>query len=427
MGILQMSITAGLLVIAIVIIRAVGLNRLPKKMFLVLWGVVLIRLLVPVTIPIPVDFINGVAESVLPVRVTQVTWVMEQPTETVQEQALSVAPITIIWLVGMLAAFIFFSIVYFKNQKVLRYAIPIRDNTFLNKWLTEHRLMRPITIMQSDRIKSPFAVGIINPRIILPKSMNINDIQVLNHVLTHEYIHIKRLDGLWKMVLLFALCVHWFNPMVWVMFILANRDLELTCDEAVIYRFGATTKKAYAYMLIRIAEQGGKFAPLYNGFSKNAAEERIESIMKMKKKSIISVILACVLVSALTIGALTVFAGNGSNQSQTRCIHELLRYITPDTPIEHRTTLIDEFGNETTVTEEELADMLQSMRFICFASPCFNPFCIGEHLNESDFTYEEWQRMKLKLPQLPSGFDDIPGFNGDDMLRFTDVFPWLGN
>jgi beta-lactamase regulating signal transducer with metallopeptidase domain len=201
----------------------------------------------------------------------------------------------------MFAAFIFFAVIHYRNNRKLRFATAIRDNGFLNEWLAEHRHIRPIEIMQLDRIISPLAVGIFKPRIILPKMMDMSDKQLMNYVLTHEYYHIKRYDALWKILLAVALCVHWFNPLVWLMFVLASRDLELTCDEAVIRRFGAKTRKDYAYMLIGMVEQGSKFAPLYNGFSKNATHERIESIMKNKKLTLASVILAVALVSVLTV------------------------------------------------------------------------------------------------------------------------------
>jgi beta-lactamase regulating signal transducer with metallopeptidase domain len=309
----------------------------------VLWGVVLVRLLVPVAIPINIDISNnvigGIVEMVLPNSpaysvaenttpnpmtefsgtpgMFEMPLISEVPSttagqaaETLQGVIHNTAPTTIIWLVGMIATFVFFAVIYFKNHRTLRFATLIKDNDFLNKWLAEHRHIRPITIMQSDRIESPFAVGIIKPRIILPKSMDMNDRQLLDYVLAHEYFHIKRFDALWKMFLLLALCVHWFNPMVWVMFVLASRDLELTCDEAVIHRFGATTKKAYAYMLIGMAEQKGKFAPLYSGFSKNATQERIVSIMKVKKTSIISMALSFALVAMLAFGTMSAFAAS---------------------------------------------------------------------------------------------------------------------
>ena len=321
MSILHMSISAGVLVIAIVLVRAVALNRLPKRMFLVLWGVALFRLLVPVSIPMRFsiyDAIGRIAKKVflnstIPPVIKSVSFAdvtgmagitTTQITEAAQSQVFSVAPATIVWIAGMIAALIVFAVILFKSRRDLRFITPISGNDFLNEWLSEHRLLRPITIMQSDRIRTPFAVGIVEPRIVLPKSMDINDKQLLNYVLTHEYYHIKRFDALYKMLLVLALCVHWFNPMVWIMFVLANRDLELTCDEMVIYRFGAETRTAYAYTLIGLAEQRSKFAPLYNGFSRNATEERITSIMKIKKSSILAIVIAVLIVA----GATTVFA-----------------------------------------------------------------------------------------------------------------------
>lgn|GEM_PF-2822160 len=277
MSILQMSISAGILVIAIIIIRAVALNKLPKKRFLVLWGIVLCRLLIPVSIPSRFSFysiMNGIINHISPrTFVSDIGNILPsngitagttgQITTTTPEQVFSITPITIIWIVGMLAAFIFFAVVYFKNYRELRFALPVRDNEFLNEWLAKHRALWPITIMQSDRITTPVAVGMVKPRIILPKPMDIEDKSLLQYVLTHEYYHIKRFDTFWKLLLACALCIHWFNPMVWVMFVLVNRDLELTCDEMVIRHFGVDTKTAYAYSLIGMAEQRNKFAPLY--------------------------------------------------------------------------------------------------------------------------------------------------------------------
>jgi beta-lactamase regulating signal transducer with metallopeptidase domain len=242
-----------------------------------------------------------------------------------------IAPITIIWLIGLVSVFIFFAIICFRNHKTLRFAMLIRDNDYLNQWLESHKHMRPIAIMQSDRIKSSFAVGIIKPRIILPTSLDMKDKQLLDCVLAHEYFHIKRFDALWKILLLLAVCVHWFNPMVWIMLVLANRDLELTCDEAVIRRFGAITKKAYAYMLIDMAEQKGVFAPLYSGFSKNSIQERITSIMKARKSSIASVALAVALVAMLALGALSVFAINTNSRSVDEDFNNLNGIVTDST------------------------------------------------------------------------------------------------
>jgi len=212
----------------------------------------------------------------------------------------------------MIALLFFLAVIYFRNRKVINCATEIRNDDYLNQWLIEHKHLRSITIKQSDRVKSPLAVGILNPQIILPKSMNLDDKLLMNYVLTHEYCHIKRYDAVWKLFLLLALCIHWFNPMVWLMFVLSSRDLELTCDEAVIYRFGAETKKDYAYMLIGMAEQRTKFATLFNGFSKNATQERIISIMKIKKPSILAISIAVLLIAGATTILATTAKGQGN-------------------------------------------------------------------------------------------------------------------
>lgn len=322
MSIMHMSISGGILVAAIVVIRAVTLDKLPKKMFLALWSVALCRLLIPVSIPSRFsvyNIINRVINRISPdtsISVIDIILPFDgmkagmagQFMLTTPEQIISITPTTIIWITGMLSMFIFFVVVHFKNHKELRFALLIRNHDFLNEWLAEHSIFRSIAIMQSDRITTPVAVGMVKPRIILPKSMNMDDKPLLQYVLTHEYYHIRRFDTLWKLLIACALCIHWFNPMVWVMLILVNRDLELTCDEMVIHHFGTDTKTAYAYSLIGMAEQRNKFAPLYNDFSKNAVEERIVSIMKMKKTSLFGIILAFVVVSGTT----TVFATSGS-------------------------------------------------------------------------------------------------------------------
>ncbi len=293
MSIPQMSISGGILVMVVIVIRAVALNRLPKTMFRYLWGISLCRLLLPVSIPsrfsvysmigeifkllFPKTAAQNVINHIMPTD-SPIAEVSKQIIPTVQKQVYNIAPTTIIYFVGMFAMIIFFVFVYFKNYRELRFALIISDNSFFDQWLKEHKLFRPIRIMQSDRITTPVAIGLIRPRIILPKSLDMEDKQILQYVLIHEYYHIRQVDILWKMLSAIVLCIHWFNPMIWIMFLLVNRDLEMICDEMVIHHFGAEAKTAYAYSLICMAEQRSRLASLSSGFSRNMAEERIKSI-----------------------------------------------------------------------------------------------------------------------------------------------------
>lgn len=149
---------------------------------------------------------------------------------------------------------------------------------------------------QSDRVSSPLTFGVLRPVILMPKSTDWSDEGTLRFVLEHEFVHVQRFDALSKLALIAAVCVHWFDPLVWVMYVLANRDLELSCDETVVHRFGSA-RADYARTLIRMMETRSGVAPLCNGFSKNAIEERITAIMKTKKTTIISFVLAAVLIT----------------------------------------------------------------------------------------------------------------------------------
>ncbi len=123
----------------------------------------------------------------------------------------------------------------------------------------------------------------------------------LELILTHEGVHIHRMDGLTKLLLTAALCLHWFNPLVWVMYALFNRDMELACDESVIRQFGPSFRSVYANILIGLEEKRGKFRPLCNYFSENAMEERIVSIMKTKKLTCGAIIASVVLLVGIAV------------------------------------------------------------------------------------------------------------------------------
>lgn len=172
MSILQMSISAGVLIIAIIIIRALTLNRLPKKMFLALWCIALFRLLVPFSFSSRFSFYSMItellklrtSESISPIIGTflyrgiptsETMRTVEQIEPLTHTQGVRVSPLTIIWFIGMLAMIIYFTIIYIKNFKELSCSLPIRDNEFLNEWILEHKILRNIRIMQSDRIKTP--------------------------------------------------------------------------------------------------------------------------------------------------------------------------------------------------------------------------------------------------------------------------------
>lgn len=317
MSLLQMSFLGTVIILLIVVLRAVLINRLPKKTFLILWWIALIRLLVPFSIKSVTSIyslLQSIYSDINPVRTAQTTTflpihgnmleIANGLSEAMVQRTESISILSVIWLAGLLLCFGFFAVSYIKCYREFRFSLPV-ENDILEAWKEKHPLKRSLSIRQTETIAAPLSYGVIRPVILMPKNTEWKNIYQLRYVLEHEYVHIRRLDMLTKLIMIAAVCIHWFNPLVWVMYILFNRDLELSCDETVVRRFGMDIKSVYATALISMEEKKSGLTPLCNSFSKNAIEERIRAIMKIKKTSKFAVIISAVLVICVTGGFAT--------------------------------------------------------------------------------------------------------------------------
>ena len=329
MTLLNMSLGGGVLIAVILVLRRALLHRLPKWTFLLLWGAALCRLLVPFTLPSQLSVYTGaawIAEAVRPVEETPapvpvpapdlpfIIW--EDSPDTLREDSWTPPAVPVpseprreplsllaaVWLTGTALCGVFFGAAYLWTLRRFWDAVPA-EAEFLRRWREEHPTLRPVQVRTCGAVNAPVAYGLIRPVILLPENTNWTDEDQLTYILTHEYVHICRGDLLWKLLLTAALCLHWFNPLVWVMYFRANRDLELACDEAVVRTLGLDSRKGYAYALLSAAES--VFSPLCLTYTtKNHMEERIRAIMKMKKKSVAAILAAL----TLTAGVTAVFA-----------------------------------------------------------------------------------------------------------------------
>lgn len=345
MSLIQMSVSGGILILAVIVLRALALNRLPKWTFLALWGVAALRLLVPFSVPSPAS-IYTLAESVPPAAaapaaelpeftfsaapflpgaapVTEAGGAAETHPAAVPETSLPVW--RLVWLAGAAVCGTFFLLSYLRCRREFQTALPVEDQR-MQAWLARQRLRRKISLRQSDRVDAPLTYGLLRPVILFPKNWAgegggcrcaaSGPAAVpgsLTAVLEHELAHIRHLDALWKLILVLAACVHWFNPLVWCMFVLANWDIELRCDETVVRRLGLDSRSAYALTLISMEEKKSGLSPLTSPFSKNAIEERIVAIMKIKKRSLAATLAAVVLVCCIGAG----FATSAAAKTQT--------------------------------------------------------------------------------------------------------------
>lgn len=326
MSLLQMSFTGGMMILAIIVIRALTINLLPKKTFMALWGITVVRLLIPFSVPSAFSLYSLLAQhtsvvdvvkdmpiaNTLPIKPARQ---MASMPGNISDTAIPISGWTVIWAVGVLVCAVIFATAYWKCRQEFQTSLPV-DNSFIRNWLNAHRQRRVISIRLSSRFSAPLTYGIFRPVILMPISTEWKKTKSLQYILAHEYVHIRRFDSIMKLVLIVMLCVHWFNPLVFVMYILANRDIELSCDEAVLRLFGENAKAAYARALINMEETLSGLTPLCNNFSKNAIEERITAIMKNRKTTIFSFVLACLIVAGI-VAALATSAKAQPQQDDT--------------------------------------------------------------------------------------------------------------
>ncbi len=317
MNIMQMSLQAAVIIVAVVVIRALGMGKLPKWSFQLLWGVALMRLLVPLRIESPVSVYGAVRQveqvwSNAPAPTTTQTGsgaaktMMQQAGEALTAtppNAAHTSPWLIVWIVGAALMLGYFVFTHVRCRKVYRTARLVSDTR-----VSQLPHSRPLHIRASRRIEAPLTYGVLRPVILLPERLLAQGKEV-EYVIAHELAHVRHWDILKRWVLTICLCVHWFNPLVWVMYVLAGRDIELCCDETVLRKYGAQKRARYASLLIDMEEARTALTPLASHFNKTAIEERIVAIMKHKRVSFFGVILALVLVvfaaTALATNAVT--------------------------------------------------------------------------------------------------------------------------
>ena len=279
MSFLEMSLMGGAMILCILLLRMISRGRLPAAILSAMWAAAVLRLLLPVIIPSPISmaaFVKGLAQQ------TAIT----MPARAVPN-AEPVSPFVWIWLCGAALCALFFLAACFCQRHVLKTALPLSMTPELKAALQDQRLSRKVPVFASDRISTPLTYGLFKPRIVLPSCMKLGG-QELKFVIAHECGHILRRDMAKKYVLLFAVCLHWFNPLVWLMAAMCRRDMELDCDRRVLKACGQNARANYAKTLLCLEERKRFSGMLMECFSKSPLEARIRSIMAGKKASLTS-------------------------------------------------------------------------------------------------------------------------------------------
>ncbi len=294
---LNMSISAGWLVLAVVILRLV-LKKAPKWGNVLLWGMVALRLLLPFTpestvslipsaetIPMNIEFntrpfitsgvpvINNVVNPIIVDSNTPL------PGNSVNPLQITVAICSVVWLLGVLAMCVYTFISYILLRRRVRCAVLYRDNIFC-----------------SENVLSPFVLGIVKPRIYIPFGLPDDS---LEYVIAHEQAHIRRRDHWWKPFGFLLVTLYWFNPVIWLAYVLFCRDIELACDEKVIRGMGSTERADYSQALLDCSVNRRLISACPLAFGEVGVKVRVKSVLHYKKPAFWIILLA-VLVCAVT-------------------------------------------------------------------------------------------------------------------------------
>lgn len=292
---LNVSITASYIILAVMLVRLI-FKKIPRKFICILWAIAGIRLVLPFsiesamslipsaeTIPTDIAYLNEpVISSGIPVINSVVNPVIS---ETFAPQVgASANPLqilteigAIVWLVGIAAILIYGIVSYIKVKKSVSTAVLLDGN-----------------VMQCETVKSPFILGVFKPKIYLPFGM---DDETRNHVVAHENSHLKRRDHWIKPLGFLILAVYWFNPLVWIAYVLLCRDIEMACDEKVCSEMDETARKGYATALLECSVNRRRIAACPLAFGEVGLKERVKGVMSYKKPAfwvIILAVIACI-------------------------------------------------------------------------------------------------------------------------------------
>lgn len=294
--VLNMSITAALIVTVLLIVRLLFGRWIQRTFIYYMWGIVLFRLLMPVSVSNRfslINFINGritkpvaipkTSEAMLNISTLNSVQAANRyfPLEYKSSMMESVFVLSgLVWICGA-AIFVTASVlIYIITVSQLRKSLIVREGDILGRCKSMLNIKGKIELFESDFVTSPVVTGIINPNIIVPKGISE---EALEYALLHELVHIKRRDSLLKLVSVFAACIHWFNPFAWLFLYISGQDMELACDEKVLKTISKDKRKSYAKALI---SQAAKQSTVFTAFGGSAVKHRIMNIAAYKHISL---------------------------------------------------------------------------------------------------------------------------------------------
>ena len=338
-GLVKTAIGANWLILAAIFLRFL-LKKAPRRVTCLLWAIVALRLVLPVSIESPVSLIPQTTVALQEAVDTSLIHVEAVPPwngaaaplptaiGTAQASEMHTLPLATIWAAGMAVMLGYLLISYFRMRYLVREAVQEEGNIWV-----------------CDGVTSPFILGVFRPRIYLPSGLSGSS---RAYVIAHEKSHLCCKDHLWKPFAFCLLAMYWFDPLVWAAYWLACRDIEFACDERVIRALKLPERKAYASALLACSDGRKRVLVCPVAFGETAVVQRIRSVLNYKRPSFWAILVAVILILALAIGFLTVpksepkEAPSNSSLKESVPPETILETQTPAAPAEESSTEVDD-------------------------------------------------------------------------------------
>lgn len=338
-GLVKTAIGANWLILAAIFLRFL-LKKAPRRVTCLLWAIVALRLVLPVSIESPVSLIPQTTVALQEAVDTSLIHVEAVPPwngaaaplptaiGTAQASEMHTLPLATIWAAGMAVMLGYLLISYFRMRYLVREAVQEEGNIWV-----------------CDGVTSPFILGVFRPRIYLPSGLSGSS---RAYVIAHEKSHLCCKDHLWKPFAFCLLAMYWFDPLVWAAYWLACRDIEFACDERVIRALKLPERKAYASALLACSDGRKRVLVCPVAFGETAVVQRIRSVLNYKRPSFWAILVAVILILALAIGFLTVpksepkEAPSNSSLKESVPPETILETQAPTAPAEESSTEVDD-------------------------------------------------------------------------------------
>ena len=338
-GLVKTAIGANWLILAAIFLRFL-LKKAPRRVTCLLWAIVALRLVLPVSIESSVSLIPQTTVALQEAVDTSLIHVEAVPPwngaaaplptaiGTAQASEMHTLPLATIWAAGMAVMLGYLLISYFRMRYLVREAVQEEGNIWV-----------------CDGVTSPFILGVFRPRIYLPSGLSGSS---RAYVIAHEKSHLCCKDHLWKPFAFCLLAMYWFDPLVWAAYWLACRDIEFACDERVIRALKLPERKAYASALLACSDGRKRVLVCPVAFGETAVVQRIRSVLNYKRPSFWAILVAVILILALAIGFLTVpksepkEAPSNSSLKESVPPETILETQAPTAPAEESSTEVDD-------------------------------------------------------------------------------------